>query len=153
MQAYRISRLPFSVNPLDGEGSYRFGGRWSSAGVRVVYAAEHRSLAALEYLVHLDHLCYPNDLIISVLDIPDDLRVDEYPRAALPRNWTDFPAPAELCEIGDSFVSKARAVAIKIPSVLIHGEYNLLLNPAHPDFSVVKVLSKEVFQYDGRLLV
>jgi RES domain-containing protein len=152
MQAYRISRLPFSANPLDGEGSYRFGGRWSSAGVRVVYAAEHRSLAALEYLVHVDSHCYPDDLIISTIDIPDDVRVDVYSRTMLPQNWAVFPAPAELCKVGDSFVHKAKAVVMKIPSAQIHEEYNLLLNPAHRDFRAIKVLSKEPFEYDRRLL-
>jgi RES domain-containing protein len=152
MRVYRISRLPFSGNPLDGEGSYRFGGRWSSAGVRVVYAAEHRSLAALEYLVHLDPHCYPDDLVISVIDIPDDVRIDEYPRAALPLNWTIFPAPTELCEIGDRFVQKAEAAVLKVPSALIHDEYNLLINPVHPDSRAVRIVSKEAFQYDGRLL-
>src|ERR1019366_10021914 len=41
IRVYRIVREPYSKSPLDGEGSYRFGGRWSSPGTRLAYTAEH----------------------------------------------------------------------------------------------------------------
>ena len=47
MRVYRLARLLFAASPFDGEGSYRFGGRWSSPGTRVVYTAEHLSLENL----------------------------------------------------------------------------------------------------------
>jgi len=61
---------------FDGEGAYRFGGRWSSPGVRLAYAAEHLSLAIVEYFVHLDPEDPPRDLVVATADVPDG--VPEY---------------------------------------------------------------------------
>ena len=51
---YRVLRKALSRTRFDGEGSDRYGGRWSSPGIRLSYASEHQSLAMLEYFVHLD---------------------------------------------------------------------------------------------------
>jgi putative toxin-antitoxin system antitoxin component (TIGR02293 family) len=51
---YQVLRKPYARNPFDGQGSYQFGRRWSSPGVRLADASEHQSLALLEYFVHLD---------------------------------------------------------------------------------------------------
>jgi len=63
-RVYRILRKPYSKTAFDGEGAYRFGGRWSSPGVRLAYAAEHLSLAIVEYFVHLDPEDPPRDLVV-----------------------------------------------------------------------------------------
>ena len=78
---------------FDGEGAYRYGGRWSSPGTRLTYTSEHQSLAMLEYFVHLDADDAPPDLVLVTAEIPDDLpdnrsTADELPRigaALLPR--------------------------------------------------------------------
>jgi RES domain-containing protein len=69
-RVYRILRRPFSKKPLDGKGAYRFGGRWSSAGVRLAYTAEHLSLAMIEYFVHINVDGAPRDLAVVAADIP-----------------------------------------------------------------------------------
>ena len=44
-------RKRYGRAPFDGEGAYRYGGRWSSPGIRLSSASEHQSLALL--LAHL----------------------------------------------------------------------------------------------------
>ncbi len=67
---YRILRRAYAQKPLDGEGSYRFGGRWSSPGTRLAYAAERLSLAMIEYFVHIDPDDPPRDLVLVTAEIP-----------------------------------------------------------------------------------
>ena len=43
----------YEAHDLSGKGAGITGGRWNEKGVAVVYAAESRSLACLETLVHL----------------------------------------------------------------------------------------------------
>ena len=70
-RVYRILRKPYAKKPLDGEGAYRFGGRWSSPGVRLAYTSEHLSLAMIEYFVHIDSEDIPKDLVVVTVEIPD----------------------------------------------------------------------------------
>jgi RES domain-containing protein len=136
---------------MDGEGSYLFGGRWSSPGTRLVYAASNLSLAMLEYLAHLDRGNWPDDLMLTVAEIPDEVSRIHLQVEELPANWMDYPAPANLCQIGDQFVRDAKAAVLIIPSVLAPTESNWLINPLHPDFLRVRVISTDLFQYDQRL--
>jgi RES domain-containing protein len=149
-RVYRILRKPYSKTAFDGEGAYRFGGRWSSPGVRLAYAAEHLSLAIVEYFVHLDPEDPPRDLVVATADVPDGVpRVSITPRQ-LPQGWRQVPAPPALAAIGDEFVHRERAAVLIVPSVLAPSESNWLINPRHVAFAKIRVNPAAPFQYDSR---
>jgi RES domain-containing protein len=152
VEVYRLTRRKFAgKKPFDGEGSFLFGGRWSSIGTRLCYAATHRSLAILEYRVHVELALMPDDLVIAMLEIPDTVAMT--PSPALPENWKEYPAPASLRKIGDRFIGEARSAIMLLPSVLVPQENNVLLNPLHPDAArMVRQRRLEPFSYDRRLL-
>lgn len=150
IRVYRILRKRYAKAPFDGEGAYRYGGRWSSPGVRLAYASEHLSLAMIEYFVHLDRDDPPPDLVVAAADVPDDVsRVNVSP-ARLPANWRQTPAPVELAAIGDRFARRQRDAILVVPSALAPDEANWLMNPDHPDFRRVLILPTEPFAYDAR---
>jgi RES domain-containing protein len=148
---YRILRKPYARGPFDGEGAYRFGGRWSSPGVRLSYASEHQSLAMLEYFVHVDKDNPPTDLVLAVAEIPDDLGRERIDPKALPANWRDAAAPPDLARFGDAFAERAKHCLLLVPSVLAPSEHNYLLNPAHSDFKKIVVRNTEPLNYDSRM--
>ena len=149
-RVYRILRKPYSKKPLDGEGAYRYGGRWSSSGVRLAYTAEHLSLAMIEYFVHIDADDAPRDLVVITADVPDGVSRAAISEKRLPANWRQSPAPPGLAAIGDGFVSGCRAAVLIVPSVIAPAESNWLMNPRHPDFSTIRVRPPEKFRYDAR---
>ena len=149
---YRLLRKPFAVNPFDGEGSYRFGGRWSPPGTRLVYTAEQLSLAMIEYLVHINPGQPPKDLMLAKAEIPDDVSRVQIRIKHLPPEWRRYPAPAILAKLGASFVQEAKAAVFIVPSALAVSENNWLLNPAHPDFHRIRIHVAEQFQFDPRLI-
>ncbi len=150
IRVYRIVRKPYSKTPLDGEGPYRFGGRWSSPGTRIAYTAEHLSLAMIEYFVHIEVSDPPKDLVIVAADIPDDVsRVVLTPRK-LPAYWRRVPAPPGLAAIGDGFVAERKSAVLVLPSALVPSESNWLINPLHPEFPRIRVHPPEPFDYDAR---
>jgi RES domain-containing protein len=149
-RVYRILRRQFSKKPLDGEGAYRFGGRWSSAGVRLAYTAEHLSLAVLEYFVHIDADDAPRDLVAVAADIPASVSRIKVAEKRLPADWRRSPAPPSLAAIGDGFVSAGRAAILIVPSALAPAESNWLNNPGHPDMAKIRVRPSETFRYDPR---
>ncbi len=144
-------RKAFARAPFDGEGSYRFGGRWSSPGVRLSYASEHQSLAMLEYFVHLDKDDPPTDVVLAIAEVPDDLGLERVEVNDLPDNWRDPAAPPELARFGDEFALRAESCVLMVPSVLAPGENNCLINPAHPEFARVVVRATEPLRYDSRM--
>jgi RES domain-containing protein len=146
-------RKPYAQSPFDGEGAYRYGGRWSSPGTRLVYASEHQSLAMLEYFVHLDADDPPPEVVLAIADVPDDLNRNQIRLEKLPANWRVSPAPPELAKIGDEFVQEAKRAVLLVPSVLSPSENNWLLNPAHPDFKKITVHATEPLAHDSRLLL
>ena len=149
-RVYRLLRKPFSKQPFDGEGSFRFGGRWSSAGTRIAYTSEHLSLAILEYFVHIGADHPPHDLVVATAEIPDGVSTTRVQMEKLPATWRHTPPPAELAAMGDSFAGNKRAAVMIAPSVHAPNEANWLLNPQHPHFVRIKVRPSEPFSYDPR---
>lgn len=145
-------RAAFAHSAFDGEGAYRFGGRWSSAGTRVAYASAHQSLAMLEYFVHLDPEDAPDDLMLATADVPDALPRKRLEVRDLPANWREIPAPPALARVGDDFIKQAETCVLLIPSALAVHENNWLINPLHPDFPKITLHPAEPLCYDPRLL-
>jgi RES domain-containing protein len=150
-QVYRVLRKKYARTPFDGESAYRYGGRWSSPGIRLSYASEHQSLALLEYFVHLDNDDTPSDLALAVAEVPDDLRREEVEISHLPANWRAPAAPPELARIGDEFVERGKHCLLVVPSALAPDEHNCLINPGHPEFKRIVIRKPEPLAYDPRM--
>lgn len=150
MQAWRIAREAYRA--LDGEGARQAGGRWNSVGVPVVYASSTLSLAALEYLVHIDIEDVPDDLVATRIDVPDEAPSLEVQLDELPRDWYRVEDHPACVAIGDRWANAADALLLKVPSAIIPEELNVLINPAHPDAEGLHVSSSRRFAFDPRLL-
>jgi RES domain-containing protein len=150
-RVYRVLRKAYARAPLDGEGAFRYGGRWSSPDTRLSYTSEHQSLAMLEYFVHLDADDAPSDLVLVAAEIPDDLPNERVAANDLPSRWRRSPAPAELARIGDDFVEKSESCILIVPSALAPNENNWLINPQHVGFRRVVVSRIEPLSYDPRM--
>jgi RES domain-containing protein len=148
-QAWRIVKAKHASTAFDGEGAKLNGGRWNSAGVRVVYVSFSKSLAALETLVHLKLPVTSKYLAIPVEF--DNALVEVFLPKNLPTGWNIEPPPPVTQEIGDRWVKEHRSAILALPSVITR-ESNYLINPAHPDFKRISIGSPEPFTFDPRLL-
>lgn len=150
-RVYRVLRRAYARAAFDGEGAYRYGGRWSSPGTRLGYASQHQSLAMLEYFVHLDKDDPPDDLVLAVAEVPADVSRKRITLARLPALRRQAAAPPGLVRFGDEFVRRGNDCVLIVPSVLAPSECNWLINPAHPHFRRIKVLKTEPLHYDPRM--
>lgn len=151
IRLYRLLSRRFAADPFGGEGSFRFGGRWSSPGTRLAYASEHQSLAMLEFLAHLQPGDDPDDLALAVAGVPDSVTREHVRPASLPGNWREAAAPAALARLGDDFARRVHTCLLFVPSALAPRERNCLINPAHPDFARIRIRPLEPFAFDLRL--
>jgi len=131
--AWRIFKKKHRASAFTGEGARRFGGRWNSRGIGVIYTSESPSLAVLEMLVHLQ----AQEILAAYLLAPvtfDDSLVKSLSPKKLPSYWRKEPAPAALQAIGDRWIASRESPVLRVPSVIVAMEFNYLLNPAHEDF-------------------
>ncbi|MEO6035953.1 MAG: RES domain-containing protein [Verrucomicrobiota bacterium] len=134
-----------------GEGARLFGGRWNSPGVAIVYGSQHKSLAALELLVHFNPIT-PNRFKVFQFQIPDSL-IESVSMRNLPVDWRQEPPPPAVQQFGNAWAKGLRSAVLAIPSIIVPEEMNYLLNPAHSDFKKITLGKPEAFFFDTRLLV
>jgi RES domain-containing protein len=151
MLAHRLVKARNAAAPLDGEGARRAGGRWNPRGMAVAYCASSLSLAVLELLVHVDTNALPDDLVAIQVDIPDDLPARRVLATDLPGDWRQDSGRAALRALGARWFRDRREPLLVVPSVVVPGERNVLINPLHPDAGRIEVVAREPFRLDPRL--
>ncbi len=134
---------------FSGEGARRFGGRWNSPGVAVVYLSEHQSLAALEIFVHVQPLI-PREKYLAYFVEWDEALMEV--RKKLPPDWRASPPGPATMQVGDQWVREARSVVLAVPSAIVPAEHNFLLNPAHPKFRQIRQHKPVEFVFDPRII-
>ncbi|MFT5720546.1 MAG: RES domain-containing protein [Motiliproteus sp.] len=155
MRVWRLMKESYALSLDDafaGEGARLFGGRWNQRGVSMAYSAATLSLALVEALAHADLEDLPSDLVAASVVIPDHVSVVEMDQHRLPSNWRDIdPVPSETQRYGSHWCKEGTSLILVVPSVLIPSENNYLINPAHPDFSLLEDFRVEPFRIDPRL--
>lgn len=151
MILWRLVKTRHVGTTFDGEGAFRFGGRWNNRGRRVVYASGSLSLAALEILVHLDASAPLPELSAISIALPPELLTIE---AFSAHKAVSGGLPWSLAQTrawGDRWCAMGTTPALRIPSAIVPRESNFLLNPLHPDFSRLRISQPESFALDNRL--
>jgi RES domain-containing protein len=152
MRVWRICKAEHAAVAFTGEGAILYPGRWHHAGTPVVYCSESRALAALEQLVHLHRNRLPSHFVCFGVDIPEDLTIREVRTEDLPAEWRRQPAPLELRDIGTRWEESGETVALEVPSAVVPGEHDFLLNPRHPHFRRLAIGDPELFEFEERLI-
>src|SRR6478609_762267 len=150
MEVFRLSRAIYTTT-LSGKGAAIKGARWNSIGVEMIYTASNRSLAMAEVAVHFTMATLPADYVMTTIFIPDDISLQKQNINDLPKDWNAFPHPASTQAIGDRFIGNGKYCVLQIPSVVTQGDFNLLINPNHAEFSKIKMILTEKFPFDKRI--
>jgi RES domain-containing protein len=151
VHAWRLTRRRHAATAFDGAGARRTGGRWNPKGTAVAYASEHLSLAALEYLVHVEPGDAPGDLVSIRIEIPDRL-VQDLDAARLPPHWRSLPPPRQLVEIGRRWIESGSSLALRVPSAIVPAELNVMIASGSADLARCTIAPPEPFSFDPRLL-
>ncbi len=151
MEVFRISREKY-IKDISGIGAKLSGGRWNPKGYAVLYSSEHKSLAALEVLVHLNKNTVPDDLKVISLAIPDNY-IDEFDEKKFNKILKQIDSNQRLKNEGTNWLDSKKSLALKVPSILIPGEKNIIINPEHKAFKEIQILSIENFVFDERFFI
>ncbi len=150
IRLFRIA-LTVYIDDLTGEGARLYGGRWNRKGAAVLYTSESRALAAMEYLIHLPPGLAPPGLSLRELELPENVSIQDVPVTTLPLDWKTSPPLDATMKIGSDWLQAENSLLLKVPSVNVEHESNILINPNHPEFKKVKALPPQPFLFDARL--
>lgn len=115
----------------------------------MVYTADSQSLALLEMTVQ-DAPLRANYILIPA-HLTDDLSVQTIALSDLPTDWRKPSASVALQAMGQEWLSARKCCALVVPSAVVPGESNWLLNPMHPDFGRIKIGPMQVLDVDARM--
>ncbi|QMU28061.1 RES family NAD+ phosphorylase [Adhaeribacter radiodurans] len=150
MIVFRLSKQLYCTD-LSGTGAFKAGGRWNSKGTALVYTADSRALSMAEVAVHIPVGMLPKDYFLVSIAIPDDF-ISEVDRNSLPPDWNVFPHPISTQQFGDNFVKTGKSLILKVPSAVVPGDFNYLINPQHPSMNQVSIVGEPTpFPFDNRL--
>jgi RES domain-containing protein len=125
---------------FDTTGAVLYPGRWHSAGTRVVYAAEHASLAVLETLIHAGGGKLPPRALTRI-EVPGDVSIEVCA-------WLEMPGSQAF---GDLWVREKRSAVLRVPSIAVNKlESNFIFNPGHPEFVRIRHDAPQGFVFDPR---
>ena len=147
---WRLVADRHAATAFSGEGARKYGARWSPVGVTVVYCSDSRSLAALELIVN----ALKGTKLVGApwaeltAEIPESLNARP---SRVPDNWREHPHPRATQDFGAKWVREQRTAVLRVPSVVVLGEFNYLLNPTHPDFAKITLGQPAPFAFDTRL--
>ena len=152
MIIYRIENASRSHDPISGIGAELHGGRWNRVGQRVVYCSTHRSLAMLEVLVHVHKTnAFPMNRVMVAIELPDD-DLPAVQTSHLPKDWNKLTTYRYTQHVFEMHCQRPALLAVRIPSVIVPEEHNVMIDPQHADFLSVKIHSIKPIEWDKRLL-
>ena len=149
MQVWRIFPARYRATAFTGVGGIYAARRWNHLGTAMVYTATSPALTALELFVNLEPNEAPDDLLMAAAEIPDAL-VEQLDLGLLPADWRQLDSIA-CRDLGSGWAASGRSVALRVPSAVVDGDWNLLLNPRHTKFSKIEFIKPKPFRFDGRM--
>lgn len=104
-----------------------------------------------EVAIHFTLATLPDDYMMMTIEIPEHISMKTLSPEDLPPDWKEFPHPASTQKIGDEFVIENQYCVLVLPSVVTQGDFNVLINPYHKEFSQIKVTDIVRFPFDKRI--
>ncbi|GAB4043871.1 hypothetical protein GCM10028774_61120 [Spirosoma jeollabukense] len=74
--------------------------------------------------------------------VPEDSLLS-VPLEQLPDGWNGLTPPGTIKDMTEKWVTDRNFLLLKVPSAVVEGEYNYLINPMHPRASEVVITSKQ----------
>jgi len=148
MIVYRICKRIYAKD-LSGKGAELQGGRWNTKGIAAIYVSPGVALCTTEVAVHTPLGILPDDFVLVTLDVPEN-SIKQIAQSELPKDWKQFPHSNSTQILGSKFLTEGKFLLLKVPSAVIQGDFNYMINPNHPDAVLISLLEIEPYQFDKR---
>jgi RES domain-containing protein len=147
LTAYRIGDADGEWPVFSGDGSRKSEGRWNERGQNIIYCAQNLSTAILEIIVRLKRL--PGHQHYVTVTVPQSLTYEKLNPDTLP-GWHEENQNIAR-QFGSKWFEEGRSLILLVPSVVTRVDWNVLINPNHPEFAQVKPSLETPMYWDRRL--
>jgi len=148
MEVFRITLTKYS-DKLYATGRIN---RWNYRGEKLIYTAGSRSLACLENIVHSSGETLNQLFTVMIIYIPDKVSPQVIRPDQLEKDWNKHAWPRTCQALGSKWLNDRTSLLLQVPSSIIPDEKNYLINPNHKEFGLVKVIDRQQFTFDKRML-
>jgi RES domain-containing protein len=149
VRLWRIAQRKYALDRVCA-GSALYGGRWNPVGMLALYCGASIAICALEKFVHVGHAALPPLVLVSV-DLPDGCDIFVPEGSDLPPGWDELPTSASAQALGRDWLERGETLAMRVPSVILPEENNVIVNPLHPDYAKVELTVVRPFTFDQRM--
>jgi RES domain-containing protein len=149
---HRLYRITRAIHPpFDGTGAARYGARWSSPGLPVIYTAGSYAGALLEILVHAQRPKLRTPYHCLVIEVPASVDIAVISPEDVP-GWDAADYVASRA-VGDAWLAAGTSALLQVPAVTGRPfECNVLINPRHRDVQRLRFDGPYPVAWDDRLL-
>jgi RES domain-containing protein len=104
-------------------------------------------------VVHLNAGGLPLSRYLVEVTIPNDIwtKAQSTSLASLPVGWDAEPAGRTSIEFGTTWLRSRISALLVIPFVIVPEEFNILVNPQHPDTAQITAAKVRKWLYDPQL--
>jgi len=129
----------YEADDLSGAGAKHTGGRWNAPSDALVYTSETQALGCLETVVHLNAGGLPLNRYLVSVTIPASVwaKARTETPGSLPVGWDADSSGRASIQFGTTWIRSVASALLRVPSVIVPDEYNLLINPLHPDSKAI----------------
>ena len=140
----------YAANDLSGAGARITGGRWNNKRTPVVYCASNIALAVLETVQAMRRGGLPFNRYLVRVDIPTDVWDARTRLDAPPPGWDAVPAGLASRRAGERWIAAGTSALLQVPCVIVPDEFNILINPRHPEVVTLSATTLKRWIFDPR---
>jgi RES domain-containing protein len=106
----------------------------------------------MEIFVHMGAGLAPKDHVLIAIDVPDDIMKAALLIDPLPSNWNQMPESDAAKKAGTDWAKSGSGPVLRVPSVVVPVDENVLINPGHADIAHIKASVLGDFRFDPRMI-
>ncbi len=154
MQLYRIIFSKYATSKFAPDDA----GRWNFDGERILYTSTSPALAMAETIAHrLGQGFLATGYSLFTFEVPDRVHGDrvayeEINRSQLPEDWRLFSSYTITQPLGSAWFNRKATLLLRVPSAVVMGDINVVVNATHPDYEWLREISREPFPFDQRFV-
>ncbi|AHM60277.1 hypothetical protein D770_10100 [Flammeovirgaceae bacterium 311] len=128
-------------------------GRWNVEGERVLYTSSSPALAMSETMAHrLGQGFLSAGYSLITFEVSDAIPLEEISRSQLPEDWRLYSSYSISQPLGSQWFRRKETLLLRVPSAVVPGDYNVVVNATHPHYDQLREVGREAFPFDQRFI-